>query len=93
MTQTLPMLGNPLILNSDTGAALALGTFDRDPAFLCAVVADYQGSPVIWNLLDDESEAALLALLQDRAAARGSRGHPPFNPRPPSGFSGPGGRL
>jgi hypothetical protein len=87
------MLGNPVILNSETGAALALGTFDRDPAFLCAVVADYQGSPVIWNLLDDESEAALLALLQDRAAARAAAAIPPFNPRPPPGFSGPGGRV
>jgi hypothetical protein len=93
MTQTLPMLGEPLVLRSDTGAALALGTFDRDPAFLCAVVADYQGSPVIWNLVDDESEAALLALLQDRAVARAAAAIPPFNPRLPSGFSGPGGAL
>ena len=75
---SLPMLGTPVVLTGETGAARALGTFDADPAYLLAAVADGHGRTVIWNLLDDDTEAALLALLQARAAIRTAATIPPF---------------
>lgn len=67
---SLPMLGAPVILTGETGAGWALGTFNADSAYLLAAVADGHGHTVIWNLLDDDTEAALLALLEARAAIR-----------------------
>jgi hypothetical protein len=77
---SLPMLGAPVILTGETGAAWALGTFNADPAYLLAAVADGHGRTVIWNLLDDDTEAALLALLEARAAIRMAATIPPFKP-------------
>jgi hypothetical protein len=77
---SLPMLGAPVILTGETGTAWALGTFNADPAYLLAAVADGRGHTVIWNLLDDDSEAALLALLQARAAMRMAATIPSFRP-------------
>jgi hypothetical protein len=74
------MLGAPVILTGQTGAAWALGTFSADPAYLLAVVADGHGRAVIWNLLDDDTKSALLALLQARAAIRMGATIPPFKP-------------
>jgi hypothetical protein len=47
---------------------------------LLAAVADGHGYTVIWNLLDDDTEAALLALLEARAAIRTAATIPPFKP-------------
>jgi hypothetical protein len=75
---SLPMLGAPVILTGETGAARALGTFNADPAYLLAAVADGHGYNVIWNLLDDDTEAALPALLEARAAIRTAATIPSF---------------
>ena len=64
------MLGAPVFRTGETGAAWALGTFNADLAYLLAAAADGYGYTVIWNLLDDDTEAALLALLEARAAIR-----------------------
>jgi hypothetical protein len=77
---SLPVLGVPVILTGETGATWALGTFNADPAYLLVAVADGHGRPVIWNLLDEDTEAALLALLQARAAIRTAATIPPFKP-------------
>jgi len=78
---SLPMLGVPVILTGETGANLGpWAPFNADPAYLLVAVADGHGRTVIWNLLDDDTEAALLALLQARAAIRTAATIPPFKP-------------
>lgn len=78
----LPMLGHPLVLNDHAGNGLALGTSSDDPAFLCAVIADAAGRTLIANLIDAESEALLLAMLHERAAARAAATIPPYRAGP-----------
>jgi hypothetical protein len=78
----LPILGCPLVLNDDAGNGLALGTSADDPAFLCAVIEDAAGRAIIRNLIDGESEALLLDLLHQRAAARTAAAIPPYRPAP-----------
>jgi hypothetical protein len=78
----LPILGCPLVLNDDAGNGLAFGTSADDPAFLCAVIEDAAGRAIIRNLIDDESEALLLDLLHQRAAARTAAAIPPYRPAP-----------
>ncbi|MFC7556433.1 hypothetical protein ACFQU7_35670 [Pseudoroseomonas wenyumeiae] len=78
----LPLLGCPLVLHDDAGNGLALGTSADDPVFLCAVIEDAAGRAIIRNLIDGESEALLLDLLHQRAAARTAAAIPPYRPAP-----------
>ncbi|GAV34664.1 hypothetical protein ROTAS13_02333 [Roseomonas sp. TAS13] len=78
----LPILGLPLILNDDAGNGLALGTSSEDPAYLLAVIEDGTGRAIIRNLIDAESEALLLAMLNLRAAVRAAAAIPPYRSAP-----------
>jgi hypothetical protein len=84
---TLPMLGLPLVLSDDAGNGLALGTSSEDPAYLCAVIEDAAGRAIIANLIDNESEALLLAMLRQRAAVRDAVVIPPYRAAPGAGAS------
>jgi hypothetical protein len=81
-SHALPILGLPLILNDDAGNGLALGTSSEDPAFLCAVIEDAAGRAIIRNLIDADSEALLLAMLNERAAVRAAVAIPPYRGAP-----------
>jgi hypothetical protein len=81
----LPLLGLPLVLADDAGSTLALGTSADDPAFLCAVIEDATGRAIIRNLIDTDSETALCALLNERAAIRAAAAIPSYRAAPDTG--------
>jgi hypothetical protein len=85
----LPILGLPLVLNDDAGNGLALGTSAEDPAYLLAVIEDAAGRAIIRNLIDDESEALLLAMLNERAAVRAAAAIPPYRGAPGAAGASP----
>ena len=85
----LPILGLPLILNDDAGNGLALGTSSEDPAYLLAVIEDGTGRAIIRNLIDAESEALLLAMLNQRAAVRAAAAIPPYRAAPGAAGASP----
>jgi hypothetical protein len=88
-SHTLPILGLPLVLNDDAGNGFALGTSADDPAYLLAVIEDATGRAIIRNLIDGESEALLLAMLNERAAVRAAAAIPPYRGTPGSPEASP----
>jgi hypothetical protein len=85
----LPILGLPLVLNDDAGNGFALGTSADDPAFLSVVIEDAAGRSIIRNLMDGESEALLLAMLNERAAVRAAAAIPPYRDAPGTAGASP----
>ncbi|MDN3563038.1 hypothetical protein QWZ14_01425 [Paeniroseomonas aquatica] len=85
----LPILGCPLVLNDDTGNGFALGTSSEDPAFLLVVIEDATGRAIIANLIDNECEALLLAILNERAAVRAAAAIPPYRGAPGTAGASP----
>jgi hypothetical protein len=85
----LPILGLPLVLNDDAGNGFALGTSADDPAFLSVVIEDAAGRAIIRNLIDAESEALLLAMLNERAAVRAAAVIPPYRSAPGAAGASP----
>jgi hypothetical protein len=85
----LPILGCPLVLNDDAGNGLALGTSADDPAFLSVVIEDADGRAIIRNLIDGDSEALLLAMLNERAAVRAAAAIPPYRSAPGAAGASP----
>jgi len=85
----LPILGSPLILNDSAGNGFALGTSSEDPAFLSVVIEDATGRAIIANLIDNESEALLRAMLNERAAVRAAAAIPPYRGAPGAAGASP----
>jgi hypothetical protein len=85
----LPILGLPLVLNDDAGNGFALGTSAEDPAYLLAVIEDAAGRAIIRNLIDGESAALLLAMLNERAAVRAGAAIPPYRGAPGAAGASP----
>ena len=66
----LPIVGNPDCFTNEAGETLAFGTYEPDPLRVLVSVQDAAGRRAFGFLMGEDAEAAFLALLLARDAAR-----------------------